>query len=109
MKNKTLNFIKVLLAFFFLVVVIIAIINVVYMSVHVVSIGEDAFTAKQLAIYCDDYIRKFGKNNVDWYLTNIVMDIDDNHLGKVTMIYSYEIRGRIRSYEISMNTKEHMI
>ena len=73
-----------------------------------IQIDENALTAKQLSVLCDDYVKKYGKEK-DLYLSDIVMQLDSNHVGEVTMTYTHAANGRYNRYSVDINTAEHMI
>ncbi|MCL2147330.1 MAG: hypothetical protein FWH52_05940 [Synergistaceae bacterium] len=74
----------------------------------VISIDDNAYTAKQMVEISDDYVKKYVRIK-NLYLSNIQMHLDENHRGEVIMTYSYEKNGRYKSYEVNMSSQDHMV
>ena len=108
MKKNLRNPLSVLGICFLILIAVIVVANVMYKPPPAVQINENALTAKQLSVLCDEYVREYGVNQ-DLYLSNIVMLIDNNHKGEVTMTYTYEKKGRYYRYFVEVSTDEHII
>jgi len=63
---------------------------------------------QQLVRFSDEYIIKYVRRK-GIYLSNIKMEVDEDHRGDISMTYTYERNGCFRSYSVEMSSREHLI
>ena len=108
MKKKNKIFGKILIICPLTLIAVIIISNILYEPPPTVLIGKNAITAKQLVVYSDNYIKEYAKHK-DMYLSNIIMRVNGNHEGEISITYTHKKNDGYCCYNVEINNIEHII